>query len=236
VNKKVFILGASSDIGREVVKQFLKNNWHVTAHYNSSSRKLKNIKSNHNLELFKFDLKKIKNFEKFTNKNKKFFSFDSFVSLTGYQKIKSFNKTTVKDIYDHINCNYLANFIIIKSILKKMDKKKWGRILLSSSIGTKFGGGSYTFAYSMSKFLNEFFPTEYKKYYKNNILINSLQIGLTDTKIHKKNKTKNLNERIRLIPIKRMAKTYEVANYIYFLCSAENQLITNEVINISGGE
>ena len=33
-----------------------------------------------------------------------------------------------------------------------------------------------------------------------------------------------------------MASTKQVAEYIYFLCSDKNALITNEVINISGGE
>ena len=66
--------------------------------------------------------------------------------------------------------------------------------------------------------------------------MNSLQIGVTDTKIHIKNKNKNMKKRIQLIPINKMASTNEVAEYIYFLCSKKNTLITNQVINISGGE
>ena len=50
------------------------------------------------------------------------------------------------------------------------------------------------------------------------------------------NKKDNLKKRISLIPLKRMAKPSEVAKYIYFLSSEENTLITNEIINISGGE
>ena len=34
-NKKVFILGASSDIGLSVMKIYLKNNYEILAHYNS---------------------------------------------------------------------------------------------------------------------------------------------------------------------------------------------------------
>ncbi len=67
-------------------------------------------------------------------------------------------------------------------------------------------------------------------------MINALQIGVTDTKLHLKDKKKNMKKRIQLIPIKKMASTNEVAKYIYFLCSGENTLITNQIINISGGE
>lgn len=236
MSKKILILGASSDIGLETIKYFLKNNWAVTAHYNSNKKRLLQLK-NKNLNLFKFNLTKIKSFEEYIKKNSsKISSFDAFVSLTGHMKLKKFNNISSSDLINHINANYISNFLIIKKILNKMKKKRWGRILLASSIGTKFGGGSLTTAYSISKYLNEFFPSEYKKYYKYNIIVNSLQIGVTDTKIHIKNKNKNMKKRIQLIPINKMASTNEVAEYIYFLCSKKNTLITNQVINISGGE
>ena len=44
-----------------------------------------------------------------------------------------------------------------KEVVKNMKKNKWGRILFTSSIGVKFGGGEKTFAYSFSKYANEFF-------------------------------------------------------------------------------
>jgi 3-oxoacyl-[acyl-carrier protein] reductase len=235
--KKIFILGASSDIGLETVKLFLRNNWIVTAHYNSNKKKLYNLKKNKNLKLFKFNLLKIEKFEKFITKNKKYFSeFDSFVGLTGYIKFKTLNNFKVQDFHDHFNVNYLSNVLIIKKLLKNMEKRKWGRILLTSSIGTKFGGHPNTFIYSLSKYMNEFFPSYYKKFFKKGILVNCLQIGVTNTKLNKKNKEKNLKKRINLIPIKRMATVNEVAKYIYFLSSEKNSLIARETINISGGE
>ena len=38
--KKVFILGASSDIGVETTKLFLNKGWEVVAHYHLNSKKL----------------------------------------------------------------------------------------------------------------------------------------------------------------------------------------------------
>ena len=55
-NRKVFILGASSDIGVATVNYFLNNNWSVIAHYNKNKSKLDKIK-NVRLKYFKFDLK-----------------------------------------------------------------------------------------------------------------------------------------------------------------------------------
>ena len=236
MSKKILILGASSDIGIETVKYFLKKNWFVTAHFNKNKNKLSQIKSK-KLKLIKFDLVKIKSFEKFIKKNSNEISnFDAFISLTGYMKLKKFHKIIPDDLFNHINANYISNLLIIQKVLDKMKKKNWGRILLASSIGTKFGGGILTMPYSLSKYLNQFFPAIYKNYYKHNIMINSLQIGVTDTRLHSKDKSKNMKKRIKLIPINKMASTNEVAEYIYFLCSEKNTLITNQNINISGGE
>ena len=108
--------------------------------------------------------------------------------------------------------------------------------VLQAMAGAKFGGAENTFIYSTSKYLNEFFPRIYKTNVKDNVLINTLQIGLTNTKMTKIDRKKNMKKRINLIPLKRMASPFEVANYIHFLMSEKNTLISNQVINISGGE
>lgn len=234
-NKNVFILGASSDIGIATVHYFLKNGWSVIAHYNKNKKLLDKIKNNR-LKCFKFNLDNISKFEKFINNSRLFNKIDSFISLTGFIEPKNIFGVNARTFYKHININYLSNLLIIKKILPFMGKKKFGRILLSSSVGVKFGGGELTGIYSLSKYMNEFFFYNFKKFYEKNILINTLRIGVTDTKIHKNIKNKNLNKRIRLIPIKRMAQTDEVAKYIYFYASSLNSLTTNTVIDISGGE
>ena len=236
MKQKVLILGASSDIGVELVKLYLKNNYYVVAHYNQNQKNLKNI-NNKNLSFFKFDLKKIDSFDKFVKKKQKIFSnFDIFVSLTGYLNLKKIDNAKVSDFSDHINVNYLSNFLVVRSVIKGMAKRNWGRVVLSSSIGTKFGGSENSFIYSLSKYMNQFFPKIYKSLIKKNVLINTIQIGLTDTKMNLIDKTKNFKKRIKLIPLARMANKTEVASYIYFLTSEKNSLISNQVINISGGE
>lgn len=233
--KKILILGASSDIGIELTKHYINKNYQVIAHCNNNSKNLKKL-SRKNLKIFKFDLKNISTFEKNVEKNKIFNNIDVLISLTGYLKLRTMENVKAKDFTDHFNANYLSNFVVTKKITNFMKKNNWGRIVYASSIGTKFGGSNNSFVYSLSKFMNEFFPKPLKNLTKNNILINTLQIGLTDTKLNKIDKNKNMKKRIELIPLKRMAKTNEVVKYIVFLASKDNSLISNQVINISGGE
>lgn len=239
MKKKVFILGASSDIGLETTKIFLKKNWQVIAHFNKNSKELKKLQKNPNnkIRLIKIDFKKINNAKKIINKNKVLLrGVNSFISLIGYLRSESAKKINLESIFEHIKVNFFSNLIVIDAIKKEMLKKNFGRILLSSSIGTKFGGSEKTLAYSISKFLNEFIPNEFKKKNAKKIIYNIIQIGVTNTKIHEKIKNKDLNKRKMLIPIKRIASTLEVAKKIYFLGSENNTLIHGQVINISGGE
>lgn len=239
MRKKVFILGASSDIGLETIKIFLKNNWEIVAHYNRNSKILKKLKRNSKSKftLIKIDFSNIENAKKIILRNKNILrDVSSFISLIGYMKSENSKKINLNSILDHIKVNFFSNLIVIDAIKKDMLKMNFGRILLSSSIGTKFGGGENTFAYSISKFLNEFIPNEFRKKNARKIIYNIIQIGVTNTKLHKKIKNKDMQKRKKLIPIKRIALTSEVAKKLYFLSSENNTLIHGQLINISGGE
>jgi len=232
MKKKVLILGGSSDIGLELTKKFLeKNLYNIDLHYHTNFKILKNLK--YKCKFIKADLS-ISNdkniLKKFGN------DYDIIVNLVGYLSGKSFEQFTIKSLEKTLRINSHIPMLIIRMSLKKMIKKKWGRIVNSSSIGVKFGGGNQTFEYSLSKHLNEFIPSYFKKIADKNIFYNTVKIGLTNTKIHRKISNKNLTKRTKLLPIKKMASPKDIANYIYYISSNKNQFITNEIINITGGE
>ncbi|MDB9820187.1 SDR family oxidoreductase [Candidatus Pelagibacter sp.] len=230
--KKVLILGGSSDIGLELLKKFLeKEIYKIDLHYNSNIKNFKHLKNKCNLIKADLSASNYKNTLKKFSKN-----YDIIVNLVGYINNKSFEKFTIKSLEKTLRINSLIPLLIIRMSITSMIKKKWGRILNSSSIGVKFGGGSKTFEYSFSKHLNEFIPSHLKKIADKNVFYNVIKIGLTNTKIHKKISNKDLKMRTNLLPIKKMAKPQDIASYIYYLSSDENQFITNELINITGGE
>ena len=237
--RHILILGGSSDIGIEVIKFFLKLNWKVTAHYNKNKKKLDKLKQkSRKLNLIHFDFSNYENplIEKMIMK--KFNGeYDSVVNLICCLDNKSFNKTTLKDILKSLCANSLVPILIERIALKSMLKKKWGRILNCSSIGIKFGGGKYTYNYSLAKHSLEFIPSSYKDWAQNNVLINNLRIGLTNTKVHKRYKKNiTISKRIKLIPMNRMAEPYEISKYINDLVSDKNSFMTGQTITVSGGE
>ena len=238
--KHVLILGGSSDIGVEVVKNFLKLKWIVTAHFFKNKKKLEILrKSYKNLNIVKL------NFANYGNSNieklmKKKFSkkYDSIINLIGFIDNKSFENTNLNSILKSLAINAVVPILVEKMLVKNMLLQKWGRILNCSSIGVKFGGGSNSYNYSLSKHCLEFIPNHYKIWAKKNVFINNLRIGVTNTKIHKKMKrsSKNIKQRLKLIPINRIAEPKEISVYITNLVTDSNSYMTGQTITVSGGE
>jgi short-subunit dehydrogenase len=157
----------------ETAKIFLKNNWEVVAHYHTNFKKLYELKKDkkNKINLIKIDFNNLNKARQIVLKNKKLFSNTcSFVSLIGFLKSEKKDLFNLNLILDHIKINFLSNLLMINTFKKQMLNNNFGRILLSSSIGTKFGGGENSYSYSISKFLNEFIPNEFKKKNANKIL------------------------------------------------------------------
>ena len=234
--KKALILGGSSDLGVELAKLFVTNNWQVTIHYSGNNLNFRKRLKKENIKLIKFDFLKI---NASIDKNLKIFSkndFDSVINLVGYINNKSFKNMKINDLLDSLKVNAIIPIFIQRNLLQSMIKKRWGRILNCGSIGVKYGGGENTFCYSFSKHALEFIPSIYKNLAKKNILINNVRVGVANTKLQKKIKGRNLKKRIKLIPIGRMATIYEIVKFIFNLSSENNSYITGETLTIAGGE
>jgi len=238
--RRVLILGGSSDIGIEVVQNFLHLKWEVTAHFFKSKKKLEILKKNSkDLKIIKFDFSNYSssNIEKLIRKKFKH-KYDSVINLVGYVDNKGFENTNLNSILQSLTINALLPILIEKILVRKMLSQRWGRILNCSSIGVKFGGGVNSYNYSLSKHCLEFIPNIYKNWAKRNVFINNLRIGSTNTKLHKKMKRTKLmlKNRIKLIPVNRMAEPKEISTYIVSLVTEGNSYMTGQTLTISGGE
>lgn len=236
---KIFVLGASSDIGIEVCKKFISQGWDVVGQYRTPNKKINDLieSCKENIKLFKFDLMDlVKNESVLDIYDELILNSDSFVNCAGAYKPLSFEKISAINLMEHFQLNVIPSILIEKRLIPQMLCNKFGRILNISSVGIKYGGGSQSFGYSLSKHSVEFMPGEFKKWARENVFINTLRIGVTNTKFHKLNPNKNIRKRIELIPANRMAEPDEIAKMIWNLASSENTYITGQTITISGGE
>lgn len=236
--KTVLITGANSGIGFSTVKLFLKKKYTVFAHYNVNKNNLNSI-NNKNLITIKADLTKIKEIKKLFDKTlAKTQTIDILVNNAAiYYSSEHLSEEYLNKFDETFNVNLKAPFLLSKMFIDVMKEYNKGKIINISSIGVKFGGSFTSMPYTLSKAALETMTLSFaKEGAKYNILVNALRIGVTDTNIHKNNKKKNIDERINMIPLKRMANPTEVSESILFLASSKSNFTTGSIITVAGGE
>ena len=238
MTRKVLITGASSDIGMAVCRLYLNNKSQVLGLYNKGRPELIRLSEEYpKLTLHQLDFESPENTENFIQQERELFlGNEIFVHAAALVEPTPFFDITPKKLLRAFTVNVIPSFLFIRSLVPAMVDRGWGRIVNLSSIGVKFGGGSKTFCYSLSKHALEFFPNDHKKWAAKGVLINTLRVGVTDTRMHKVDPEKNIDQRVSMIPMERMATPIEIANAVYWLGSDQNTFTTGQVITTAGGE
>jgi NAD(P)-dependent dehydrogenase (short-subunit alcohol dehydrogenase family) len=236
--KTILITGANGGIGFATTKLFLQKGYSVFAHYFRSNDRLKTLNSK-NLEIFRSDLSQPGNAKKiFSRCLEKYKKLDVLFNNAGTLSVsKNIESIEQKDFDYVLNVNLKASFILSQLALKHMKKNKRGRIINISSIGVKYGGNPVSAHYTISKAAVEAMTKLFAKAgAPDNVLVNAVRVGLTDTDFLNLNPTKDILKRIDLIPLKRLADPNEIAASVYFLASEESSYISGSILTVAGGE
>ena len=173
------------------------------------------------------NLQKVKNF--FINND-----IDIVINLSGYNYDSFIHKLdNEKEINKIINVNIKGNLNIISSALPKMREKKFGRIILVSSVLVKnitMGTGLYT---GTKAFIDSLTKSVSLENISKGITCNSLQLGYFDGGMCHRLPEKYVEPIKNSIGLKRWGSINELYNTIEYLVNTE--YITGQNIEISGG-
>ena len=146
--KRVLVTGSGEGIGLEIVKLFIKKNWHVDAHYLNKNSEFDSLKNNINKIKCDFSVKKELNLflKKISKKQYKGLVncagiFDN--SKKSINRINSINKTLL--------VNTIAPVYILETVFENMKNNFKGSIINISSIGVKYGSSPDNIFYGISK-------------------------------------------------------------------------------------
>ena len=239
--KTVFITGAASGIGRATAIVFARRGWDVVGHYFSSRKYAMSLVSEvqgfgRNCEVIQGDLCSDRGIAAIIETVRSF-RIDSLINNAGsYVVQKHFTGLTYETLLKVFTLNTFAPILLSAAVFEEMKKNGFGRIVNISSIAAKYGGSAFSVHYGCSKrALEGLSQTLSREGAAHNVLVNTIRPGVIDTDFHKKH-PKNMDDRIDMIPLKRMGTADEVAVSAYQLGSEINTFITNETIAVSGGE
>src|SRR5574344_386837 len=153
MTKKVWIIGASSGIGLELVKLWLENNFQVIASSRDieNSTKLLELKSKYltNLELINIDVLDNQSVEKTVSKVFNIFNgLDICFYNAGVYESMSYEEWNISNFESMIDINYLGVLRVLKPLIVNLEKQKQkSNIVLNASLASCFGlpyGGAYS--------------------------------------------------------------------------------------------
>ena len=233
-NKTVFISGGTKGIGKTIVKCFLELNAKVITFGRSDIEK--DLRNNLNLVFFKLNLDDNESIVEIQHKINEIDNVDICICCAGINIVNKFIDSSIEEFNKLFNINFIRHYEILQIISRKMSKQKCGYILNIGSIWSKFtrsGRANYSISKSALDSLTRSLALELAPH---NILVNTLSPGFTETELtFNTNTKKDIDEICKLIPLGRMAKTNEIAEFAIFLCSEYNNYITGQNIVIDGG-
>tara|TARA_B100000965_G_scaffold401599_1_gene425803 strand:- start:3169 stop:3906 length:738 start_codon:yes stop_codon:yes gene_type:complete len=236
-NKNIILTGATGGIGYSMVKTLVAHEANVLV-TGTNEKKLEELKKKYkNLIIVKQDISIHDQLEGFIEKCYSLLGekIDVLINNAGITKDNltiRMNKTEWDSV---ININLTSTFLLTKYTIKKMLKKKFGKIINITSVVAhtgNLGQANYSASkggiISMSKSLS-------LEYAKKNITVNCISPGFIDTAMTEKINDEYKNQLKSKIPLDRFGTPEDIANCAAFLCSDLSNYITGETIHVNGG-
>lgn len=239
-NKKILVVGASSDLAVSLNEKLYDSGATIGFHYNKNKEALSKYRENEKVKKIQKDLNSAKSCYEVVDEFVKWADgIDCLVQLAGdIKRPVPWEQMTEEEWFYDLSVNLLMPFFLAQRSISRMRQE--GRVVLMSTASAAHGGGRTSLAYGVAKAGVECVVKRLAKdCAARNILINAVAPGFIMTKFHTekmKRTHEQLEERTQLVPLKRCGTPTDVAGTILFLLSDDAAYITGEVIAVSGGE
>jgi acetoacetyl-CoA reductase/3-oxoacyl-[acyl-carrier protein] reductase len=161
---------------------------------------------------------------------------DVLVNNAAIAQEKPFLELTDDDWDRMLAVNLRGPFACAQEVLPDMLERGWGRIINISSIGGQWGGMNQVHYACAKAGLNNLTRSLAKLYSGQGVLTNTVAAGLVSTAmIADELETAAGREKVRAIPVGRIAGADEIARVVAFLASDDAGYITGQTINANGG-
>ena len=236
-NKNIILTGATGGIGSSIVEILVSLNAKVLI-TGTNQKKLEELENKFkNIIAINQDISSHNELEEFINQcnlklNNK---IDILINNAGITKDNLTIRMNKEDWEKVINVNLTSTFLLSKYVIKKMLKKKFGKIINITSVVAhtgNLGQANYTASKGGVSAMSKSLSLEYAK---KNIMINCIAPGFIETAMTEKINDEYKNQLKSKIPMDRFGTPQDIANCAAFLCSDLSNYITGETIHVNGG-
>ena len=235
-NRKILITGATGGIGNCLVEKF--NNLGATiVASGTNEEKLNNLKKNFpNIHVEKFKLDEHNKIEEFIEKiDKKLEGLDILVNNAGITLDNLSIRLTEDNWKKVLDINLTSTFLMCKYAIKKMLRKKYGKIInITSIVGHTGNLGQANYAASKAGIV-AFSKSLAIEYARKNININCVSPGFIKTEMTDKISEDFKKTLLSKIPSGNLGTGEDVSNCVAFLASDMANYINGETIHVNGG-
>lgn len=237
MEKYAFVTGASRGIGKEIARQFAKNNIHLYLCCKNNGSLLqsfaKELEETYPITVKTF-LGDLKDPSFVDSVFETIPSLDYLVNNAGISLVKQFCDVTYEEWNEVIHTNLTSALLCSQKALSIMMKNHEGRILNISSMWGQFGASMETI-YSASKGgLDALTKALAKEYAPSGISINGLSLGFIDTEMNRHLSEEEREAFFAEIPIGRPGDPREAGEMAYQILTSPSYL-TGQIIRMDGG-
>jgi len=237
--KKVIVTGSTRGIGKAIAVEFAKRGATVViTGRNRANAQLvaEAIEADFNVRAYGVELDFSKDItDSLKEIEEKIDTPDILVNNAGITKDTLFIRMKEEDWNQVIDVNLNGTFKITQFFVKKMVKKRYGRIINISSIIAFIGNvGQVNYATSKAGLIG-FTKSLARELAPRNITVNAVAPGFIETDMTEKLSPEIKELYLKQIPLGKFGKPEDVANVVCFLASDLASYITGETIHVNGG-
>ncbi len=243
-NKVVLVAGGASGIGGAATKAFAAAGAKVAFTYMTSEEEAKAIETDcrslgQTARAFRADLSSGNEVEAVLRDVEATFGpVDVLFANAGGLLKRSRCVDATLDLWQQaFAINTFSTFLVTQAVLRSMEPRKTGSIVLMSSLAAFDGGGHGASHYAASKgAVASFTRALAKEVGPLGIRVNAVAPGLIGTRFHDTfNTPEGRAAAVERTPLRREGVPKDVADLVLYLASEQAAFITGEVVQINGG-
>lgn len=237
IEKKCVVIGASGDIGSAITLQLASDGFQFVLHYHRNQQKMdeliEKLEDSQLLDVIQADLSQSDGLAYFLSRLPD--DIDHLVIASGRAHIGLLQEVHDDELDEMIHLHVKAPLAISKHLLPFMLHKKYGQIVLITSIWGEVGASCEVVYSTVKGSQNSFIQALAKEVGPSGIRVNGVSPGFIDTKMNQEIKLSDQQAIFEEIPLQRPGQPEEVAKVVEFILSNKASYITGEIIRVNGG-